>query len=476
MSLVLETRSDLTLEGLRRVAWDGEGVEIGRHAITVMDRAHGSFNALVESLLAADPGALIYGVTTGPGDRGMELLTEERPSRLWTAASFGEPLPRRVVRGIVFARLANFLEGHAAVRGEVAKAVAAMLDSPELPAVPAESNGGAGEILALGNLCYELSERLELSPKERMALINGSPCAAALVSDVALAGSGRLQLAEAVLALSAEAVSAPVEAYSEQLETLWGDEHEVQALRSLRSLLGGDRPGREAHQAPVSSRILPRILGQARRALAEAERAAAVALRSVTDNPQYIPPDDAHPLGSVFSTGGFHNARATAAIDGMAFAWADLCQLAQRHTDRLFQHPASAPALSGEWTSKPLHMVQAGWADEARRLAQPSLLGLGAFGQNDVPAMSFAAWRNAVAVGRCLDAALAVLAVVASEALRGRDEAVPPTLAELLRQVREVVPRMDGVRRLGPDCENLARSFAEQVFVGRVARTGGWSA
>jgi histidine ammonia-lyase len=90
--------------------------------------------------------------------------------------------------------------------------------------------------------------------------------------------------------------------------------------------------------------------------------------------------------------------------------------------------------------------------------------------------MSFAAWRNAVAVGRCLDAALAVLAVVASEALRGRDEAVPPTLAELLRQVREVVPRMDGVRRLGPDCENLARSFAGHVFVGRVARTGGWSA
>jgi histidine ammonia-lyase len=88
--------------------------------------------------------------------------------------------------------------------------------------------------------------------------------------------------------------------------------------------------------------------------------------------------------------------------------------------------------------------------------------------------MSFAAWRKAVGVGRCLDAALAVLAVVASEAMRAREVAVPPALAELLRRVREVVPQLDGVRRLGPDCESLTRSFAQQVFGGRVARIGAW--
>jgi histidine ammonia-lyase len=472
--VVIDTRFDITLGGLRRVAWEGEGVEITPHAVAVMDRRHRSFNALVESLQAADPGALIYGVTTGPGDRGTELLKDEGPSRIWTAASFGERLPPRVVRAIALARLANLVEGHAAARAEVAQAVAAMLESGELPAVPAEGNGGSGEVLALGHLFYGLSERLQLSPKERMALINGSPCAAALVSDVALAGSGRLELAEAVLALSAAAVSAPVEAYSERLGPLWGDEHEIEALRAVRSLLQDNRHAPQTHQAPVSSRILPRVLGQARRALSEAEQAATVSLSSVTDNPVYIPPDEANPLGSVFSTGGFHNARATAAIDGMAFAWADLCQLAQRHTDKLFQHPASSGALSGEWASKPLHMVQAGWAEEARRLAQPSVLALGAFGQNDVPAMSFAAWRKAVGIGRCLDAALAVLAVVASEAMRAPDRAVPPALAELLRRVREVVPQMDGVRRLGPDCESLTRSFAQQVFAGRVAHNGAW--
>src|SRR5262249_56076830 len=72
---------------------------------------------------------------------------------------------------------------HATARSEVGRAIAAMLDDDKLPSVPAQSNGGAGEVLALGHLFYDLSVRLELTPKERMALINGSPCAGALRSE-----------------------------------------------------------------------------------------------------------------------------------------------------------------------------------------------------------------------------------------------------------------------------------------------------
>src|SRR5437899_762054 len=156
MTLAVATRADLTLDAVRRVAWEGERVEIAPGALAVMDRCHDSFQALVEELQAADPDALIYGVTTGPGDRGTTLLTDGRPRRLWTAASFGERLPERVVRAIVLARLANLVEGHAAARSQVALAVTSMLDAPAQPAVPVEGNGGAGEVLALGHLFYEL--------------------------------------------------------------------------------------------------------------------------------------------------------------------------------------------------------------------------------------------------------------------------------------------------------------------------------
>ena len=469
MTARISTRFDITLGAFHRVAWSGESVEIGPEAIARMDECHASFVALVDSLVMKDPQALIYGVTTAPGDGATTVLSPEaerlRPTRLWTAASFGDGLPVRVVRGIVLARLANFVDGNAGVRSQVARAVAAMLDEGPLPHIPAEANGGSGEVLALGHLFFELSERLALEPKERMALINGSPCAAALVADAAVAGRGRIDLAERVFALAAETIRVPLEAYSSDLEALWDDEHETAALRSLRLLLAGGAESRQLSQAPVSFRILPRLLGQIRRAQAEAEGAATGALRSVTDNPVYFPPDDRHPLGAICSNGGFHNARATAALDGISFAWADLCQLAQRQSDRLFLHPATAALLApDEWRLKSVHMVQTGWAEEARALSQPSLLSLGSFGQNDVPAMSFFAWRRASAIGRCLDASLAVLAGVSAQALDAGGRQPPPGLASFLREIREAFPPVDSVRRLGLDFEALADQFAGRVF------------
>jgi histidine ammonia-lyase len=471
MSVSIAARGDITPEAVRRVAWEGEAVALAPAAVERMDRAHASFRAFVDARVAEDPGALIYGTTTAPGDGAAVALTAEaqarRPTRLWTAHAFGAPLPERVVRAIVLARLANFVDGHAAVRSEVAGAVVGLLDGAPLPEVPGQGNGGAGEIVALGRLFYDLSARLDLHPKERMALINGSPCAAALVADVALAGQGRLALAESVVALAVEAARAPLEAYSADLEPLWDDEHETAALRSLRGLLDGGAEDRQAHQGAVSFRILPRVLGHLRRAQAEAERAAAVALRSVTDNPVYVLPDPDRPLGTVISTGGYHNARGPAAMDGVGSAWADLCQLAQRLTDKLLQHPSTAMLLArDEWTMKPLHMVQTGWAEEARALAGPTLLSLGGFGQNDVPSMSFLAWRRADAIGRCLDASLAILAALGAQALHAAGQAPPPPLAALVDDIRAVFPPVEGVRALGPDGDALAAAFRRRVFDG----------
>jgi histidine ammonia-lyase len=465
----VQRRSDITLDVIHAVAWRGLSLEIAPEALALMDRCQQTFEAFVADRLRDDPQALIYGVTSAPGDAAAAALDdvtrEERPTQLWTVMSFGEALPERVVRAIVVARLANFVEGHAAVRGQIAQAVADMLDASELPAVASQSNGGSGEILALGSLFFELSTELALTAKERMALINGSPCAAALIADVALAGRRRLELAESIFALVAEAAGAPDEHYAAELGELWGDEHEAHALRSLRTLLAGSDRTRRRHQASVSLRILPRVLGAARGAQAATERAARVSLSAVTDNPVYLPPDPHRPLGAVYSTGGYHNARAAPGIDGLAFAQADLCQLAQRLTDHLFQSPTTAPLIGrDEWTVKPLHMVQNGWAEEARAIAVPTLLSLGGFGQNDVPALNFLAWRKATAIGHCLDAALAVLAAIASQALYADTREPPPPLRPLLAQIRSSFPPVSRPRSLGGDCERLTEAFTREVF------------
>jgi histidine ammonia-lyase len=468
VTVVVARRRDLTLEAVRRVAWQGEGVELSSTVAELMDRGHAALTAYVDARLAADPKALLYGVTTGPGDAGSRPLTEEarasRPPGLWTASSFGEPLPERVVRAIVLARLANLVEGHAGARALVAEAVAEMLDGRPLPTVPARGNGGAGEILALGHLFGGLAERVGLEAKEKMALINGSPCAAALVADAALAGRGRVQLAELTFALSVEAIRAPLEAFTPELGELWGDEHEADAVRSLAALLEGGAAERQAYQAPVSHRVLPRVLGRVREDQAHAERTASSSLASVTDNPVFLPPADGRPLGELVSNGGYHNDRAHPALDGQAHAWADLAQLAQRHVDKLFQHPVSAPLLAGEWRAKSLHMVAAGYAEEARTLAQTTVLGLGGFGQNDLPSPAFLAWGKADAVGTCLERVLAVLAVLVSQALHAGDQSPPPALAPFLSEIRSAFPPIEEPRRLGPDVERVAAAFAHRVL------------
>jgi histidine ammonia-lyase len=455
MTVTLASRADITLEAVRRVAWGGEDVRVAPAALERADAARAAFLRLV-----ARPDVTVYGVTSAYGDRaGVRLDGEERAQQALHAATvaggFGEPLPERVARGIVLARLANLIDGHAAVSGRLVGAVAALLDGGPLPPVPARGHGESGEILALAHLFGPLMSGFDPGPKEGLALINGSPCASALVADAALAARARLGVAYAVFALAVEAARAPLEAYDEALETLWGDEHDALALRRLRALLAGAGSERRPHQAAVSFRILPRVLGQAERAVAAAERAAAGALPAVTDNPVYLPPSPEHPDGRSFSTGGYHNASAPAALHGLAVCWADLCQLAERHAEKLLfataatgRVPSAAEDLVGH-----LLMAAAGISEEARAAVAPVILPRSGPGQNDVTAPALLAWPRERAAADCLEAALAVLLAAASQALVGAG--IPPALGELVTQAREDFPPMSEPRAFAADFERL---------------------
>jgi histidine ammonia-lyase len=359
---------------------------------------------------------------------------------------------------MVLTRLTGMIEGNSGARPELARAVTGMLDGP-LPTVPSQGNGGSGEILPLGHLFGALSARTVEDSREAMSLINGSPCASALVADAALSGRNRLAVAERVCALAAEVIRTPDEQHSPLLESLWEEQHEVAALQSLRELLAGGVGERRHFQAPVSFRILPRVLGRLRRATAEAERAATSSLAAVSDNPVFVPPCEGHPLGATLSNGSYHNAQAPQAMDGLGMAWADLCQLLERQTERLLTDPTVFG--EGHVPVKILYMVQTWWAEEARAAAQPTLIPLGGYGQNDTCAPSFFAWRRQEQVGRCLDAAMAIVAAISSQAMADADREPPPALAELLAEVRARFPVVTEAHPLGEEAGRLAAWFTD---------------
>jgi len=284
VTVVVNRRADFTLDSFRRVAFGREGVQVGPLAHDSIAAARRGFLALLDS----DRTAFIYGITTRPG---VEVATAVPPeqqrehARLFRAESgygFGGGChSEQVIRGMVFARLVDFVEGHAKVRPQLAERVAALLGAPEpLPCVPLGGQAGPGEVLPMLYLTGWVGD-LEFEEGEGLALINGSPYSTAVLADAAVRARNRLTQAEALFALSADAFRAPLEAYDEELDDLWADQYQVEALRALRGhLAGAGTSGRLSHQAPVSFRIMPRLLGEARRAVAEAERAAAAALRS----------------------------------------------------------------------------------------------------------------------------------------------------------------------------------------------------
>jgi histidine ammonia-lyase len=459
VTVTLDSRREITLEAFERVAWGRESVRIDTAALQRVATAREAFLRLLESTEVT-----VYGVTSGYGDRAGTPVEEADRLRMarsaaFRGASFGEPLPERVTRGIVLARLANFLDGNAAVSASLVEAVAAMLDASQLPPVPWQGNGGSGEILALAHLFGPLIESTDVREKEGLALINGSPCAAALAADSALAAARRLRLAYDVFSTSVEAFRAPLDAFDAALEELWGDEHEARALERLRSRLD-PRSERRPHQAPVAFRVLPRVLGQAERAVAAAADVASVSLRSVSDNPVYLPPSDDRPDGRVLSTGGYHNAAAPAALHQLAVTWADLTQLAERHVERLV-HDASALSDRDE-ILRLLLMVAVGYAEEARAAAQPVVLPRAGPGQNDVTAPSFLTWARERAAGDSLTSTLAVLAAASSHRLDGRE--LGPLPSAVQAESEGVVALLAAGRTVGGELGELAARFRERLF------------
>ena len=481
MTVLVETRADLTLEAARRVAWGGEGVELGARALAAMQQGR----QRLERILDHDPEVTIYGVTSGVGHQARKKLAPEERER-WAnlsmariAASWGDPLPERVVRAIVLARLTNYVEGHAAVSPEIAQGVAAMLAEDGLPAVPVQGQGGAGEILSLSHLFNGLATRMKPAAKDVLCLINGSPSATGLVTDAALVAERRLDLAARVFALSFEAFNAPLCHLDAALDDYWNNPHDGWALRRLRELVGDGHGGkRRPYQAPVSYRIVPRMLGQARRAQTMAAEVAAESLQAVTDNPVWTDAiDEDHPFGRFISTGGYHNPHAVLAMDALTAACANLCVLAERQGAKLLDGGVS---LLPDQLNSPeagtdarraymgyLPMAQTGYEEEARLCAQVTLLPgseSGGFGQNDTASPVFFAWSKQDRAGRCLDMALATLVPIAVCALDVTDRPVPPQLTGLEAAVREIEPDLAQNKAFGPLVASIAETLRRDIY------------
>ena len=400
---------DLTLGGFAGVAYGGEVVSVARSRT---------------------------GVAVPRTRRGA-------PPPLPSLQHLDEPL----ARGVVFACLAELLAP--GVPAHLAPAVAALLDRP-LPKVAVDGQVGPDESRPLRELL--VGAVAAVGGEERHWLLAGCPCAAAMVADAAVRGEQRWAQAVALAALAVEGYRAPLGAYDPALAGLWGDPHEGRTLEALGHWLGGaTEEARRAYQAPVSYRILPRVLGQVGRAV-DAARAAAETLLPATGTAGVVP-------------------AAWRALDAMAVAWAELAFVAERlvtATNLSDELPTNLAVEGGP----PLGTYAYGWAasaftEEARAAALPTALTVGAdagvASGGDLLLPTFPAHRRQRRAAECADGALAILALVASQALFATGRRPAPGLEPVLAAVRSRYPPIDehaADRVLADDAAALQRAIS----------------
>lgn len=441
MAVTLTEPSDLDLAAYRRIAWEGEDITLAPAALERLADRRRRFEAFV----AARPDERLYGITTAHHRGAGTLLAPEARAAYArrvppTPATIGPPLPERVVRGIVAARLSGFLGGWAAVRPELAAAVATMLERA-LPPVPARGHGDPGEIIALRALFGDVADHVGLEAKEGMALANGAPASAAALADGALGGLGRLRVAEEIVALALEATLAPAAHLDPVLETAWGDPFEAAALTRLRELLADGHAERRGPQVAVAFRNAPRLLGWLRRTQAGAAECAAISLAAPGDNPLFAAAHDGgEGADRILSAAGYHDPRAAPSLNALAAAWADLATLATVQATRLAEDPAGLMASESEAAVTLLPMTAVGWAEEARLAATPTLISLGGNAPSDTSSPALLAWRREEEAGSGLQAVLTVLGVLAAHTLRAGDREPPPALAPRSEQLLAAFP------------------------------------
>lgn len=469
MTVEINDLSDFTLQNLKRVAWQAEPVRLGARATARIAKARAEFLQMIEK----QPDRPVYGVTTGFGDRARVLLSpQEREAQArvpaWLAGTgFGPELPERVVRAMIFARLVNFISGYAGLSLETTQALVSMLDGRPLPKVKAYGQDSEGELHQLFNLFHHLMGPMS-QLRDQNALRNGTACAPGMLGDLALRAPLRWRLAGKVLALSLDAANLGFGPHDPALKPLLNDRFEAETIDCLNEdLAGATIEGRREFQSPISWRIITRMLGQVRRAVAEVEASGAEMLQAVSDNPVFLSPEEAPPYGRCISTGGFHPTRAYHALNGLTAAWADLCAIVARQVVLIHRHsvtglPDKLWPTGGRNCSFFLGTTAQEVASRAQAAAVPALTPLyfGHDEQTDIIFPLFRAWEKEQEAARALNLCLAMLAASASQAFALSAHPPAPALQGFLAEVRRHFPLQDAsARDLGGDAERLAAAF-----------------
>lgn len=490
---MIELTGHLTPDVAEDIVFRGAKAALSPQA---QQRVAASHQALLQVLRREIP---VYGVNTGFGAFSRVRISKEDLSRLQLnlvrshATGVGEPLPERIVRGILLFRVNSFLQGASGVRPELVALLLEMLNRGVYPVIPAQGSVGAsGDLAPLAHLALVvigegrarfageelpgkealvragLSPLPELFPKEGLALLNGTSAMLSLLFYAWVLGKRAFSWALGVAALSFQALRGNTQPLDPRIHRLRPHPGQTWVAEALRRSLAGSRLTDTFSgdvQDPYSLRCLPQILGPVWEILTRLETTLAVEMTAATDNPLVLPE------GQVLCGGNFHGQVLAIAAEELAVGLSVLGNACERRLDLLLN--AEDRGLPRFLARRPgqssglmlLQYTAAALSAENKVLSHPAAVDTiptsgGKEEHNSMGATSaWKVWR--IAENVIHQAALEAVAARWAVALQGQEKLSPAT-RELYRKLSEIIPAPGEDQDLSAVVGRVAETIREE--------------
>lgn len=354
---------DLRLEEVENVSRYFEQAELskaGKQSIQTSAR-------ILNSIVATD--RPVYGINTGFGifsDQRIPLSDAAKLSRnliLSHAVGTGPALDDEIVRAAMLVRANTLAKGHSGVREEIVQTLLDMLNKRITPVVPSQGSlGSSGDLCPLSHLALVFTTdeedrevdsgqarfqetlmsgkaamqaaglpRIQLGPKEGLALNNGATFSAAIAALAVIDAEYLVNLADYALAMTLEAVMGCSAAFDPRLHLIRGHPGQIDAAEHVLQITQGSTllDQSERIQDAYSLRCAPQVLGAVRDTLTFVRQVIEREVNAATDNPLIFR------TGEVLSGGNFHGEPVGMAMDFLGIAMSEVASISERRIFRM---------------------------------------------------------------------------------------------------------------------------------------------
>lgn len=466
------TGKNLTIEDVKRVARDGEKVEVNAETLTRVAKGRAILEKYVKQ------GEKIYGVTTGFGDFSKVVISADDASKLQTNlirshnAGIGDPVPEDVARATMLARANYLASGMSGCRPVILETLVEALNKNLYPFIPQKGSVGAsGDLAPLSAVAAclmgegyamvdgrkvesrtVLKEKdiapLDLSFKEGLALINGDTLMVGYASLLVYDAMQLAKLSDIAVGMTLESIVGVVEAFDERLQKSRGFQGQIDSARTIRAVTAGSAilSGKKARvQDSYVIRCAPVILGASRETIAFVKQQAEIELNGSCDNPLVFLDDEV-----VLAGGNFHGQPLALPLDALKVAVSEFASSSERRMERM---------LNKTYSGMPAFLVENGGLNSGLMVPQytaAALVNLNkglswpnsvdstplCAGQEDHVSMGTNSALTAYEVIKNTQYVLAIELMIGAQALEFAKEKPSPTIQSLVAFIRTKVPKI----------------------------------